>query len=98
MPVKKKADFFTYKNRPLVRKGNTIYYGNMSDEYVAMLTVVTTKSFKDVSLSDKILVQLISTDPTMPPQDMVAKRSERTGLFQALDVADVWLNRKKKEE
>ncbi len=98
MPVKKKMDFFTYKNRPLVRKGNTIYYGNMSDEYVTMLTVVTTKSFKDVSLSDKILVQLISTDPTMPPQDMVEKRSERTGLFQALDVADVWLSRKEREE
>ena len=35
--------FLTYKGRPLVRGGNTIYYGNMSDEYVCMLQILSTK-------------------------------------------------------
>ena len=30
-------DFLTYKGKPLVRKGNEIYYGDMSEKYVIML-------------------------------------------------------------
>ena len=30
------SDFFNYKGYPLVRNGDTIYYGNMSDEYVVI--------------------------------------------------------------
>ena len=34
MAAKKKNQFLMYKNRPLVRKGNTIYYGRHSDDFV----------------------------------------------------------------
>ena len=34
-----KHAFFEYKNRPLVRSGDLIYYGYISDPYVAMLQV-----------------------------------------------------------
>ena len=37
--AEKKNDFLTYKGRPLVRNGNTIYYGNMTDDYVIMLQI-----------------------------------------------------------
>ena len=30
------SSFFTYKGYPLVRHDNVIYYGNMSDDYVAV--------------------------------------------------------------
>lgn len=56
-------EFFTYKGLPLVRKDNTIYYGNMSDKYVAMLTVLSTHKVKDLEIADKTRVQLMSTDP-----------------------------------
>ena len=36
MAAKKKSEFLTYKGKPLVRKGNTLYYGNMSDKFVVM--------------------------------------------------------------
>ena len=29
--------FLTYKGKPLVRNGDTIYYGNMSDKYIIKL-------------------------------------------------------------
>ena len=45
-------EFFTYKGLPLVRKDNTIYYGNMSDKYVAMLTVLSTHKVKDLEIAD----------------------------------------------
>ena len=43
MAGKKKNDFLMYKDKPLVRKGNTIYYGNMSDKYVIMFQILSTK-------------------------------------------------------
>ena len=39
--------FLTYNGRPLVRGGNTIYYGNMSDEYVCVLQILTEKEEND---------------------------------------------------
>ena len=33
----------TYKGRPLVRCGNEIYYGSLSDPYVVFMQVLTTK-------------------------------------------------------
>lgn len=85
--------FFTYKNRPLVRKGNQIYYGDMSNEVVVLLSVQTEKEFKDLSLAENIQIQLISTDPKTPPQDLVIKNATRKGMFEALDLANIWLER-----
>ena len=66
-------EFFTYKGLPLVRKDNTIYYGNMSDKYVAMLTVLSTHKVKDLEIADKTRVQLMSTDPKTPATEIIAK-------------------------
>ena len=41
MAEEKKA-FFTYKGVPLVRKGNNIYFGNMYDEFVVMIEILST--------------------------------------------------------
>lgn len=92
-PKKKEEGFFQYKGKPLVRKGNILYYGDMNEDYVCMLTIQNEKKHKDLSLAQEILVQLISTDPQTPVQDMVAKNSQRTGLYNALDIANIWLER-----
>ena len=34
MAENKDQEFLTYKGRPLVRSGKTLYYGSMSDEKV----------------------------------------------------------------
>ena len=33
-----------YKGKPLVRCGNTVYYGHPAEAYVAMLQILSTKS------------------------------------------------------
>lgn len=43
MAEKETKDFLTYKGKPLVRNGNTLYYGHMSDDFVIMLTIGSTK-------------------------------------------------------
>ena len=90
--------FLTYKGRPLVRKGKTLYYGNMYDPYVVMLKVVSTKKFKDMELADRVTVQLISTDPNASPAEIVVKKSEKPGLYPAMDIGSIWLDRALKEK
>lgn len=91
-------DFLTYKGKPLVRNGNTIYYGNMSDPYVLCLTVQSTRDNGNIEISDNVLIQVINTDPTIVnPAEKVVKKTEKKGLFNALDLGVVWLERKLKK-
>ena len=92
----KKAEeskFLTYKGKPLVRNGDTIYYGNMKDKFVVKMTIKSKKQFEDMELADKVSIQLLSTDQELSPRKRVIKVSEKNGLYYAIDIADVWLER-----
>lgn len=83
-----------YKGKPLVRSGNTIYYGSMSDPYVICLNIIDQQEdINDLKISGKIAIQLISTDPDVSPKEKIVKKSEKVGLFNALDLGAVWLER-----
>ncbi len=86
-------EFFLYKGRPLVRHENTIYYGNMYDPYVVMLQIKSTKPFQDMQIADEVSVQMMATDLSLPPQKLIAKRADKHGLYPALDIAAIWLDR-----
>ena len=92
-----KDTFLTYKRKPLVRCGKTIYYGDMADPFVACLQIQSDKEFKDIKLSDKVLVQSINTDPQVGPKEKIVKKSEKEGIFNALDLGAVWLQRELKK-
>lgn len=83
----------TYRGKPLVRNGNVLYYGDPQQSYIAMLQVITTKPFEDTTLSDKISVQIVSTDESLHTSQRVIKRTEKNGLYSALVIASIWLDR-----
>ena len=83
----------TYKGRPLVRKGNELYYGDMSEKYVVLLQRMTTKKDGDLEIADKVVVQLLSTDTDLRPRERIIKKSEKNGLYNAMDIATIWLER-----
>ncbi len=89
----KKSEFLEYKGRPLVRCGNTIYYGSMADPFVVCLKVQSEKKQGDQTIADKVIIQLLNTDEQISPKEQVVKKSEKTGLFNALDLGAVWLER-----
>lgn len=89
----KETSFLTYKGKPLVRNENTIYYGNMNEEYVVVLQITSTKKVKNLDVSDRVLVQLVSTDPDVRPRDRIIKKAEKRGLYNAMDIGSVWLER-----
>lgn len=93
----KKDEFLTYKGKPLVRQGNVLYYGNMFDPYVIMLTIKSTKKDGDMEMAEKVSIQLISTDPNISPAQAIVKTSEKTGLYNAMDIGSIWLERALKD-
>ena len=92
------TNFLTYKGKPIVRKGNTIYYGNMSDPFVISLSVASSHEVHGVNIADKVIVQLVNTDPNVNPLEAIVKRTEKNGLYAAIDIASVWLQRALKAE
>lgn len=85
--------FLEYKGKPLVRNGNTLYYGNMADDFVIMLKITSQKQVGDLQMADKVTVQLLSTNPFASPKERIVKSSEKKGLYAAMDIAEVWLSR-----
>ena len=90
---KKKAPFLMYKGRPLVRKGNTLYYGSMAEPFVIMMQITSTKKVKELDVANKVTVQLMNTDPDVRPRERIVKKSEKNGLYDAMDVGSIWLDR-----
>lgn len=82
-----------YKGRPLMRKENLIYYGSMADSHIVMMQVLETKKVGDMDIATRVSVQLQLTDPAARSRDRVVKKSEKDGLYAALDVGCVWLDR-----
>lgn len=91
-----KQKFLTYKGRPLVRQGNTLYYGDMADDYVIAMQISATREVGDrekAQVASKVIVQLLSTDPDASARERIIKTTEKKGLYAAMDVAQVWLAR-----
>ena len=95
--TKKEDKFFEYKGKPLVRSGNTIYYGDINEPYVVCLMVKSETEQDGVKVADDVQVQLLATDETISPKDRVIKKSEKKGLFTALDLGATWLERQLKK-
>ena len=82
-------EFLEYKGRPLVRKDNDIYYGDLSEKYhVFMMIMTEKKSTQGEEIPDTIMVQLMEKDNMRPEKQILAK-----SLADALETADAWLVR-----
>ena len=82
-----------YKGRPLMRKDNMIYYGSMADSHIVMLQILETKKVQDTDIATRVSVELQLTDPNARAKDRIVKKSEKDGVFTALDLGSVWLTR-----
>ncbi len=82
-----------YKGRPLMRKDNMIYYGSMADSHIVMLQILESKKVGDMDVASRVSVQLQLTDPAVKSRDRIVKKSEKDGLYTALDVGSIWLQR-----
>ena len=93
MSEKKAEKFPTYKGKPLVRCGDTIYYGSMKDKYVIKMDIKSKKKVKDLEVADRVAVHLMYTDAAVRNRKQIVRSSEQKGLYLALDIASAWLSR-----
>ncbi len=90
--------FLTYKGRPMVRNKDVIYYGSTEDKYIVMIKINSTKTVGGEEVADKVTVHLVSSDPDAPAKEKIIKKSEKTGLYAAMDIGTIWLERALKSE
>lgn len=90
--------FLTYKGKPIVRCKDVIYYGNTEEKYIVMLKINSTKNIGGVEVADKVTVQLMLSDTEVKESDRIVKKSEKNGLYSAMDIGAIWLDRALKNE
>ena len=83
-----------YKGRPLVRQGNEIYYGDMSESYYLFLMIMNEvkEATLGLNIPDKVMVQVLSTTDNKPLKQKVVD-----GLYEAFDLGTAWLERANKQ-
>ena len=85
--------FLEYKGKPLVRKGNEIYYGDMSESSIVRFEILSYKKDGKLDIADKVSVQLLDSNTDLDMKDRVKKDSVKDNLFDALDLGFTWLER-----
>ena len=79
--------YLMYKDKPLVREGNTICYGDMNEKCILILEIMSFKEEAGNKVPDKIIVQVIdSKDPTK-----IIKQGAKEGLYNAFSMGVIWL-------
>ena len=58
-----------------------------------MLQILESKKVGDADIATRGSVQLQLTDPNARSRDRIVKKSEKDGLYTALDFGCVWLER-----
>lgn len=91
--AKKNKNFFEFKSRPLVRKDNIIYYGDIKNKYVVKMEILESQKVKDLDVASKVRVVMVETSAEITDSQKIVKLSEKNGLYPALDIADIWLAR-----
>lgn len=93
MTTDSNAKMLTYKGFPLLRKDNFLYLGNMTDSHIIMMQILDTKKVGQMDVANKVSVQLQLTSTNVKSRDRVIKKTEKNGIYSAIDVASVWLDR-----
>ncbi len=78
-----------YKGKPLVRRGNMIYYGDPQEKYMIVMIVTSSTKKKDLEVTTGVTIQLMLNDGK---KERMIKQAERSGMYAAMDIAEYWLN------
>ncbi len=82
-------EFLTYKGKPIVRKGNILYYGSTAEAFIIRLTILSSNN----DIAEKIKVELMSSENVGEKNEKVTKAGEKIGFYEAMDLATIWLDR-----
>lgn len=95
MTLKKPEEnkYLLYKGKPLVRNQNTLYYGDINQKHIIMMQILSTTPVDDLNVATKVLVQLVLTNENLKLKDRIVKKIEKPGIYPAMDIGYIWLER-----
>ncbi len=85
-----KGSYLEYKGLPLVREGNELYYGDMSDKCILFMMIMGETATADGNkVPSKVMLQILET------ADMKNVRRQKVvnSLDEALEIGTAWLER-----
>ena len=81
--------YFTYDGKPMVRRGDVIYYGDLKEKYVIIFTIVSKKPVGNTEIADLVTIELSTNNGN--GKEKVLRKAKRNGLYEAFDVGEFWL-------
>ncbi len=79
--------YLMYKDRPLVREGDTICYGDMVEKYILVLEIMNYREADGNRLPHDIVVQVIESQD----QNKIYRQGTKRGLYEAFGYGLIWL-------
>ena len=81
-------EFVEYKGKPIVRQGDDIYYGDLSEKYYVYMMIMSDKKSPkaDQDVPGTIMVQLLDSKTKKPEKQKIT-----SGLAEAFEFAEAWL-------
>ena len=81
-------EFIEYKGKPIVRQGDDIFYGDLSDKYYVYMMIMSDKKSPkgEQTVPGTIMVQLLDSKTKKPEKQKITN-----GLAEAFEFAEAWL-------
>ena len=84
------TEAMTYKRRNVARKGNTLWYGDNSKQYVVMMQLDNAEEKCGVQTASTVRCFLVRTDAA-DVKEKFKKQTVCASLYAAMELADAWL-------
>ncbi len=79
--------YLMYKDRPLVREGDTICYGDLAEPYILVMEIMSYKEVEGQKLPDAIIVQVVESKD----QNKIIRQGTKNGFYEAFGYGLIWL-------
>ena len=85
--TKKKVEgsYLYYKNKPLVREGDTICYGDFSEKCVLLFEIMSYNKVEGEEVPGTVFVQVLSS-----ADGQILKQAQKEGMYDAFTYGMFW--------
>ena len=84
-------DVLVYREKPLLRDGNILYYGDFSENFIVRFTILESEKVNDLDMAKKVVIDLLEKNGDDIKTAKLTKKAERTSMWAALDIGIYWL-------
>lgn len=84
-------DILIYREKPLLRDGNILYYGDFKENFIVRFTILESEKVNDLDMAKKVVIELLEKSGDDIKTAKLTKKAERTSMWSALDIGIYWL-------